>query len=157
LVTDAEASNAAAGHLAALRPHALAVVDALIGGLRRQRLETPHVRIVVERVPGAVQKDREAFHDSFLCPLTDARRPQPRWRGLQVIASAPNDQNGISSSRSPRLPPPAIAGWRAAGRLAPKSVSLPPAKSPPLPPPARSSMVSAELKPCSTTSVEYFS
>src|SRR5215213_3672318 len=67
-------------------------------------------------------------------------------------------QNGISSSRSPRLPPPAIAGWRAAGREEPKSLelSLPNSLAPP-PPPARSSMVSAELNPCSTTSVEYFS
>src|SRR5581483_10733393 len=74
-------------------------------------------------------------------------------------AGSARPQNGISSSRSPRLPPPppAIAGWRGAGRLAPKSLLSSPKPLPPPPPPARSSMVSAELKPCSTTSVEYFS
>lgn len=64
-------------------------------------------------------------------------------------------QNGISSSISSRLPPaPAIAGRRsreAVGPVEPKSPLSAPA---PPPPPARSSMVSAELNPCSTTSVE---
>ena len=50
-------------------------------------------------------------------------------------------------------------GLRArAGRDAPNSLPpLEPKSPPPPPPPARSSMVSAALKPCSTTSVEYFS
>jgi hypothetical protein len=68
--------------------------------------------------------------------------------------SARTRQNGISSSMSSCLPPaPAIAGLRsrdAVGPVEPKS----PLSAPAPPPPARSSMVSAELKPCSTTSVE---
>src|SRR3954447_10669800 len=58
----------------------------------------------------------------------------------------------------PRPPAVAATGRRGAGLEEPKS---PPASSdpkPPPPPPLRpSSMVRFELKPCSTTSVEYFS
>jgi succinoglycan biosynthesis protein ExoO len=62
-------------------------------------------------------------------------------------------QNGISSSMSSRLPPaPAIAGLRSRDAVGPAEPNSP--SSEPAPPPARSSMVSAELKPCSTTSVE---
>ena len=62
-------------------------------------------------------------------------------------------QNGISSSMSSRLPPaPAIAGRRSREAVGPAEPKSP--FSAPAPPPARSSMVSAELNPCSTTSVE---
>jgi hypothetical protein len=87
------------------------------------------------------------------------RRKHAKGRAHNHVSRAPMtglstqnafDQNGISSSMSSRLPPaPAIAGLRAAvGPGEPKSseaLALPP---------ARSSMVSCELKPCSTTSVE---
>ena len=63
LVVDAVARDATPCGLAPLCTDALAVVDELPGGLRRQRLQAPHVRVVVERVPGAVEKDRKAFHD----------------------------------------------------------------------------------------------
>src|SRR3984893_17568842 len=68
-------------------------------------------------------------------------------------------QNGMSSSISLLRAPAATARRGAAteGPLEPKS---PPESSGPTlpPPPLRpSSMVSVELKPCSTTSVEYFS
>ena len=62
-------------------------------------------------------------------------------------------QNGISSSMSSCLPPaPAIAGLRSRDAVGPAEPKSP--LSAPAPPPARSSMVSAELKPCRTTSVE---
>src|SRR5262249_38332214 len=63
-------------------------------------------------------------------------------------------QNGISSSISPRLPPaPTGTGLRVCGPEEPKS--LPPGSEPKSAlPPNLSSMVSCELKPCSTTSVE---
>jgi glycosyltransferase involved in cell wall biosynthesis len=62
-------------------------------------------------------------------------------------------QNGISSSMSSCLPPaPAIAGLRSRDAVGPGEPKSP--LSPPAPAPARSSMVSAELKPCNTTSVE---
>ena len=62
-------------------------------------------------------------------------------------------QNGISSSMSSCLPPaPAIAGFRSRDAVGPAEPKSP--LSAPVPPPARSSMVSAELKPCRTTSVE---
>jgi succinoglycan biosynthesis protein ExoO len=62
-------------------------------------------------------------------------------------------QNGISSSMSSRLPPaPAIAGLRSRDAVGPAEPKSPSSELAPLP--ARSSMVSAELKPCSTTSVE---
>src|SRR5437899_5701711 len=51
--------------------------------------------------------------------------------------------------------PPAAATRRGAGLELPKSPLPSSAKLPPPPPPP--SMVSVELKPCSTTSVEYFS
>ena len=67
--------------------------------------------------------------------------------------AAAASQNGISSSMSSRLPPaPAIAGLRSRDAVGPGEPKSP--LSDPAPPPARSSMVSAELKPCSTTSVE---
>src|SRR5215475_16189393 len=56
---------------------------------------------------------------------------------------------------SPLRPPPAAATRRGAGLELPKSPLPSSAKLPP--PPRPSSMVSVELKPCSTTSVEYFS
>src|SRR3954464_6996455 len=72
------------------------------------------------------------------------------------------DQNGISSSMSLlRAPAPAATGRRGADELAgppePKSPDSSGPKLPPPPPLRPSSMVSVELKPCSTTSVEYFS
>jgi succinoglycan biosynthesis protein ExoO len=67
--------------------------------------------------------------------------------------SAAARQNGISSSMSSCLPPAlAIAGLRSREAVGPGEPKSP--LSEPAPPPARSSMVSAELKPCSTTSVE---
>ena len=74
--------------------------------------------------------------------------------GTDDAAALGADQNGISSSMSSRLPPaPAIAGLRAA--LAPVEPKSPPLSALALAPPPRvSSMVSCELKPCSTTSVE---
>jgi hypothetical protein len=67
----------------------------------------------------------------------------------------------MSSSMSLlRLPPAATArrGAELAGLLEPKSPESSDPKLPPPPPPLRpSSIVSVELKPCSTTSVEYFS
>src|SRR5690606_14497217 len=79
------------------------------------------------------------------------------FEGMLLRAST---QNGISSSRSP--PPrlaPAIAGLRSRepplGPDEPKSSPPPPnSEEPPAPPPRPSSIVSCELKPCSTTSVE---
>src|SRR3954467_2852471 len=70
-------------------------------------------------------------------------------------------QNGMSSSMSLlRPPPPAEATARRGGAidgpLLPKSPPPPSAKLPP-PPLRPSSMVSVELNPCSTTSVECFS
>src|SRR5436853_3108755 len=64
----------------------------------------------------------------------------------------------MSSFMSPLRPrPPAAATRRGAGLALPKS-PLPSAPKPLPPPPLRpSSMVRVELKPCSTTSVEYFS
>src|SRR5215475_3203680 len=56
---------------------------------------------------------------------------------------------------SPLRPPPAAATRRGAGLELPKSPLPSSAKLPP--PPRPSSMVRFELKPCSTTSVEYFS
>src|SRR3954462_5317789 len=71
----------------------------------------------------------------------------------------PTAQNGISSSMSLlRAPAPAAPARRGAALEGPPDPKSPPAESsdpkPPLPPPARSSMVSVELKFCSTTSVE---
>src|SRR5262249_32258212 len=88
------------------------------------------------------------------------------WRsGIAPLTARPDPgygrQNGISSSMSPRLPAAASAGFfsRMLGPEEPKS--LPPSSDPKsLPPPrspALSSMVSCELKPCSTTSVVYLS
>jgi hypothetical protein len=54
LVVDAVARDASAGDFTALCTDALAVVDPLVGGLRRQRLQPPHVRVVVERVERAI-------------------------------------------------------------------------------------------------------
>src|ERR1700742_839047 len=66
----------------------------------------------------------------------------------------------MSSSMSllPRPPPPAAATARRGAGL-PKSLLGSSEKPPPepAPPPRPSSMVRLELKPCSTTSVEYFS
>src|SRR5207244_8363925 len=74
---------------------------------------------------------------------------------------AENDpaQNGISSFMSLlRAPPPAAATRRGAGLELPNSWLPSSAPKLPPPPPLRpSSMVRFELKPCSTTSVEYFS
>ena len=69
-------------------------------------------------------------------------------------------QNGISSSMSLlRAPAPAATARRGAPPEGPPDPKSPPESSepklPPPPPPARSSMVSVELKFCSTTSVEY--
>ena len=69
-----------------------------------------------------------------------------------------SDQNGMSSSMS-LLRAPAATGRRGAELTDPPEPKSPPASSEPKlpPPPARpSSMVRVELKPCSTTSVEYF-
>src|SRR6185369_2633674 len=71
-------------------------------------------------------------------------------------------QNGMSSSMSLlRPPPPAATARRGALLTGPEEPKSPPGSSPklppPPPPPRPSSIVSVELKPCSTTSVEYFS
>jgi phosphotransferase family enzyme len=81
---------------------------------------------------------------------------------LQVsrVCKIANLQNGISSSMSLRPPPPAATARRGAAVDGPPDPKSPPDSSGPKlpPPPLRpSSMVSVELKPCSTTSVEYFS
>jgi hypothetical protein len=56
---------------------------------------------------------------------------------------------------SPDLPAPAKAGLRSRAGLGPLEPKSSPASMSPLAPPLRvSSMVSCELKPCSTTSVE---
>src|SRR6266851_2571671 len=71
------------------------------------------------------------------------------------------DQNGISSSMSLLRAPAATARRGAALDGPPDPKSRPDESSdpklPPPPPPRPSSMVSVELKFCSTTSVEYFS
>src|SRR5262249_44572675 len=77
-----------------------------------------------------------------------------------VFKSLPHvrvSKRDLSSSQSPRARVPAMAGFlsRVEG-LTPKSSSSEPT-SPPARSPARSSMVSTELKPCSTTSVLYLS
>ena len=58
-----------------------------------------------------------------------------------------------------RLPPPAATARRGAELTGPdEPKSLPPSSEElPPPPPRPSSMERLELKPCSTTSVEYFS
>src|SRR4051794_20621757 len=67
----------------------------------------------------------------------------------------------MSSSMSLlRPPPPAATARRGAELTGPPEPKSPPSsepKLPPPPPPRPSSMVRVELKPCSTTSVEYFS
>src|SRR4030095_7469264 len=66
----------------------------------------------------------------------------------------------MSSSMSLLRPPPAATARRGAelaGLLEPKSPESSEPKLPPPPPLRPSSMVRVELKPCSTTSVEYFS
>src|SRR3981081_654226 len=82
-------------------------------------------------------------------------------RGMGASA-APRPQNGISSSMSLLRAPAAAATRRGAALEGPLEPKSPPAdssgpKRPPPPPLRPSSMVSVELKPCSTTSVEYFS
>src|SRR5260370_8462567 len=69
-------------------------------------------------------------------------------------------QNGISSSMSLLRAPAATARRGAALDGPPDPKSPPDSSDPKLPPPPPlrpSSMVSVELNPCSTTSVEYFS
>src|SRR5665213_879982 len=84
--------------------------------------------------------------------------PRPPLKGLRFHA-----QNGISSSMSLLARAPAATARRGGALEGPLEPKSPPASSPPkLPPPLRpslrpSSMVSVELKSCSTTSVEYFS
>lgn len=60
-----------------------------------------------------------------------------------------------------RPPPPAATARRGALLTGPEEPKSPPGSSPklppPLPPPRPSSIVRVELKPWSTTSVEYFS
>src|SRR5213595_2034478 len=65
----------------------------------------------------------------------------------------------MSSSMSLLRPPAATArrGAELAGLLEPKSPASSEPKLPPPPPLRSSSIVRVELKPCSTTSVEYFS
>ncbi len=63
-------------------------------------------------------------------------------------------QNGISSSMSADLPAPASAGLRSRAGLGPLEPKSSPLSALAPPPPRVSSMVSCELKPCSTTSVE---
>src|SRR5665213_349304 len=84
-----------------------------------------------------------------------------RWRANANSAhsrASEKLQNGTSSSMSADLPAPASAGLRSRDMLGPLEPNSSPlsALAPP-PPPRVSSMVSDELKPCSTTSVEYLS
>src|SRR3981081_469231 len=77
-------------------------------------------------------------------------------------SAAPRPQNGISSSMSLLRAPAAAATRRGAALEGPLEPKSPPddssgPKLPPPPPLRPSSMVSVELKFCSTTSVEYFS
>src|SRR5438128_7853694 len=91
-----------------------------------------------------------------------ANRPVVLGGSQARIRRKPRDQNGISSSMSLlRAPAPAATARRGAELDGPpEEKSLPESsdpKLPPAPPERPSSMVSVELKPCSTTSVEYFS
>jgi hypothetical protein len=72
--------------------------------------------------------------------------------GVRTVRRA--NQNGISSSMSADLPVPASAGLRSRAALGPRSPKSLSDESAAPPPPRVSSMVSCELKPCSTTSVE---
>src|SRR4051794_40255996 len=74
-----------------------------------------------------------------------------------TLADGTRRQNGISSSMS-LLRAPAATGRRGALVGPPEPKSTPESSDPKLPPPPRpSSIVRLELKPCRTTSVEYFS
>lgn len=76
LVVDAPPRNTSARGLAALGTDALRVVDALIGDLARQGFQPPYVRVVVQRIPGAVQKDRKSSH-GCLRTVADRGRAVP--------------------------------------------------------------------------------
>src|SRR4051812_2673021 len=106
----------------------------------------------------------------FVQPPKQRRTPDrvPNDRVQALIATparasqrAAAGQNGISSSMSLlRAPPlaPAATARRGATLDDPLDPKSPESSEPRLPPPLRpSSMVSVELNPCSTTSVEYFS
>src|SRR3954452_14743831 len=84
----------------------------------------------------------------------------PRAEPGRGYSLARRTQNGISSSMSLLRVPVETARRGAAvdGPAEPKSLPWSSDPKLPAPPPLRpSSIVSAELKPCNTTSVEYFS
>src|SRR5258707_1736690 len=86
LLVDPVAGDASAGGFPAARPDALAVVYVLISAQRRQRLQAPHVRVVVQGVPGAVQEEPETFHGSFL--LTPPKGVDSSSTGSTIPAAA---------------------------------------------------------------------
>ena len=106
---------------------------------------------------------KEYLHQSFHCQVY-SMSAQSMDRGRMAGPRSPLTGGAVRTEcRRPcrccaRQPPPPAAARELAGPPEPKS---PPASSepklPPPPPPRPSSMVRFELKPCSTTSVEYFS
>src|SRR6266576_1896615 len=126
------------------------------------------IRCKAHRLQGSSAADaRRAsrFFDARLCLAGAAGRPgspqQQRSMLQRSMFEVSRDQNGISSSMS-LLRAPAATARRGAALDGPPDPKSPPDESsdpklPPPPPLRPSSMVSVELKFCSTTSVEYFS
>src|SRR6185437_10334641 len=100
-----------------------------------------------------------------LWPIEGPKPPHPNplpngereHSAIATAASTIKIQNGISSSMSADLPAPAMAGLRSRDTLGPLEPKSSPLSALAPPPPRVSSIVSCELKPCSTTSVEYLS
>ncbi|WLA46670.1 hypothetical protein QIH80_33730 [Bradyrhizobium elkanii] len=77
---------------------ALRIVDTLVGSLSGQRSQAPNVRIVVQRIPGTVPKNRETLH--WISPITTYEIARRRGVIMVCSMSASSEMDGQSSQQA---------------------------------------------------------